>query len=148
MKRIWQMARPRNLAMAFLALGLSLPGMVGAEGVKVSHAKRCRLSGPVGESQGFACTLPGGVAGRLLFRATLGGSHDDTTGELTLTLDGKPVACGEGSKTTTEGEFGEDGVVVLACRFLLPRSSAQGRDLRAMLKLHHAQYQGFELLSD
>ena len=74
------------------------------------------------------------------FKANFTGSHDDTMASMTATLDGAPLSCLPGSKTSLAGE---DGDVSLECRFSAQAAGPQL--LRVRLQWRHAQYADFEL---
>ncbi len=76
------------------------------------------------------------------FKANFTGSHDDTTMSMIATLDGAELACGKGSKTTSQFE---DGEVSLECRFPLAETTV-ARSLGVKLAWSHAQYTDFELV--
>lgn len=106
----------------------------------------CESTAPRPERLHVSCTLAE-TAQRLTFRARLSGSHDDTTASLTSALDGRPLACDSGSKTSLEGN--EEGDVELVCRFAVAAQHGTApRRLSVSLKWHHAQYTGFELLGE
>lgn len=86
----------------------------------------------------LTCALP--AAARYRFAARFSGSHDDTTLALEPTLDGAPLACEAGSRTDSSGEEGD---VVLECRFAV--ADAAGRALQVRLNWYHASYEGHGL---
>ncbi|UUX97230.1 hypothetical protein [Aquabacterium sp. J223] len=91
------------------------------------------------------CTLPAGTARPWRFRAHFEGSHDDS--EVTIdsaVLDGRPLACADGSKTASRFE---DGDVTLDCGFTAPAGAA-ARRLVVTLSLHHLQLDRTELQAD
>ena len=63
---------------------------------------------------------------------------------MTLSLDGAPLACEQGSKTQL---MGEDGDVSLECRFSLADAAGTKRVLKVLLRWSHAQYTDFELVA-
>lgn len=89
------------------------------------------------DSQVVTCPIDATATGRpLRFTAVFGGSHDDTRIQLDARLDGEPLACDAGSKTSL---FAEDGIVGLDCGFrVAPRSD--GATLEVSLTVHHAQF--------
>jgi hypothetical protein len=72
------------------------------------------------------------------FEVRFTGGHDDTMASLSATLNGKPLACDEGSKTELMGEFGE---ISIHCQF----SSEDAQQLKVSVQWHHAQYSDFLL---
>lgn len=86
----------------------------------------------------LACPLEAVTPQRYRFSARFSGSHDDTTLSLTPSLDGEPLACDVGSRTDSSGE---DGDIVLECRFALTQTAA-GNALRVRMKWYHATYEG------
>ncbi len=69
------------------------------------------------------------------------GGHDDTRASLSGTLNGKPLACEEGSKPELEGEFGE---VSIHCQFS-SEAIKGAQELKIAVQWHHAQYADFLL---
>jgi len=86
-----------------------------------------------------------GAVQRFRFRVYFSGSHDDTTASLTTTLDGAPLACEKGSKTSLAGE---DGEVSLECRFSNTGKSGTKQLLGVTISWRHAQYKDFEFERD
>lgn len=86
----------------------------------------------------LACPLEAVAPQRYRFSAKFSGSHDDTALSLASTLDGAPIACDAGSKTESNGE---DGDIVLECRFAMAQPTAGGA-LRVRMKWYHATYEG------
>src|SRR5262245_61988655 len=81
---------------------------------------QCESQPAMGDALRVECVLdPAGSAQRYRFRANFSGGHDDTTASMTLTVDGAPLACDAGSKTSLQGE---DGDVTLECRFPRPKT--------------------------
>lgn len=89
------------------------------------------------------CTWPTGAQG-LRFDAHLAGSHDDTEATLTATLNGTPLSCASGSKTTIDGSK-DEGDVTLSCHLAPPPAATGSAQLRFQLRWYHARYTGFEL---
>ncbi|HZF20498.1 MAG TPA: hypothetical protein VE008_12430 [Burkholderiales bacterium] len=116
------------------------PGPAAAQG-----KLPCESQPPGYDTHVVKCSLSAtGAAQRLRFKADFSGSHDDTTASITTTLDGVPLACDKGSKTSTQGE---DGEVSLECRFSLAGEPGTKR-LEVRVQWRHAQYKDFELRSD
>jgi hypothetical protein len=129
----------RSVAAMMLALAAAGAGPAAAQGKPA-----CDSQAPGYDSHDIKCTLDGsGTTRRYRFKASFGGSHDDTTASITPTLDGAPLACDKGSKTSTQGE---DGEVSLECRFSLAEPGTKRLGVRVQWR--HAQYKDFELRSD
>lgn len=94
-----------------------------------------------GDTMQVQCALREEHASRKFkFQVRFLGGHDDTMASLSATLNGKPLACGEGSKPELMGEFGE---VSIDCLF---SSESQGtQELKVSVQWHHAQYADFQL---
>jgi hypothetical protein len=91
----------------------------------------------------FQCPLTAdGNERHLRFRADFSGGHDDTEASMVLSLDGEPLACRPGSKTSL---FGEDGDVSLECHLVLAGPAGTKRMLGATVKFHHAEFVAIEL---
>lgn len=106
---------------------------------------QCEVETTAGDAREFACTL-GERADTRRFRIEAGfsGSHDDTVLDMTATLDGKPVACAEGSTTHSQGV---DGDIALVCRFDL-KAEATASVLRVKLRWRHAEPADFNVASE
>lgn len=116
-----------------------------AAGVPGEENLACKSDSPGGDFVQFSCPLPSnGSERRWRFMAEFSGGHDDTSASMTLTLDGVPLHCDEGSKTRL---FGEDGNVSLVCRFPV-RGSPAAPTLAVALLWSHAQYVRTELAVD
>src|SRR5262245_32334065 len=107
----------RPLAILSLVLSLNLaPVLVGTPSTAQAQASSaCYSQSPGGDARTFTCPLsvPDGTR-HFRFTAAFSGGHDDTMASMTLTLDGAPLACAPGSKTSL---MGEDGDVGLECKF-------------------------------
>jgi hypothetical protein len=91
----------------------------------------------------YRCPLTAnGTEQRLRFKADFSGGHDDTEASMVMTLDGVPLACSKGSKTSL---FGEDGDISLECHLALTGPPGTKRLLGATLKFRHAEFVAFEL---
>jgi hypothetical protein len=64
---------------------------------------------------------------------------------MTVVLDGKPIECGPGSKTSLTGE---DGEVSLVCRLAAVAIPEAPFVLTSVASWSHAQYVGHELGRD
>jgi hypothetical protein len=90
----------------------------------------------------ITCTLPAAAAPkRFNFRATFTGGHDDSSASIAPELDGRPFACGEGSKLSL---FGEDGNVSVFCQFDRSALPAAGAKLKVLIKWSHAEFADYE----
>ena len=83
---------------------------------------------------------PAAAPQTLAFKATFGGSHDDTIVKIEPSLNGKPLACDTGSKTRADFE---DGEVTLQCLFTVA-PSAGPQVLGVKVVWSHAQYMDFD----
>jgi hypothetical protein len=91
----------------------------------------------------YRCPLTAsGAEQRLRFKADFSGGHDDTAASIAFTLDGAPLACNQGSKTSL---FGEDGDISLECHFALTGPPGTQRLLGATVKFSHAEFVAVEL---
>ena len=103
----------------------------------------CESQPPGYDSHEVKCALSAtGAAQRFRFKANFSGSHDDTTASITAVLDGAPLTCQKGSKTSTEGE---DGEISLDCRFSIAGQPGTKRVLSVTVRWRHAQYADFRL---
>lgn len=89
------------------------------------------------------CPWPAG-AQTLRFEAHLAGSHDDTEAVLIASLNGTPLPCASGSKTSIDGAK-DEGDVTLSCRLTAPPAAGQRTELRFHLRWYHARYTGFDV---
>ncbi|WOB06003.1 hypothetical protein [Piscinibacter gummiphilus] len=80
-------------------------------------------------------------APRLRFEAHFAGSHDDTTATLVATVNGTPLTCAAGSKTSIDGQ--DEGDVTLTCTLTAPPLARGATHVRFELRWHHARYGGF-----
>jgi hypothetical protein len=127
-------------SIAAMMLALAAVGPAAAQG-----KPPCDSQAPGYDSHDIKCTLDASsTSRRYRFKASFSGSHDDTTASITSTLDGAPLACDKGSKTSTQGEDGEVG---LECRFSVAGGPGMKR-LEVRVQWRHAQYKDFELRSD
>ena len=125
------------LVSASIRVAGSLAVLLGGAPVQAATVAACSARPVPTDSQVVTCTVDRSMAGRpLRFEARFVGSHDDTRIRLDATLDGAPLTCGVGSRTSL---FAEDGEVGLDCRFVAPGSDAAAV-LEVALTVHHAQY--------
>jgi hypothetical protein len=134
-----------RLTFAISALCLATWALAGPASVHAAEDQlRCEAHTEGGDLINFTCPVTGtGAAQRLRLSADFGGSHDDTTMSLKATLDGEPVECDPGSKTSSRFE---DGEVRLECSFQLTAIRGTTRQLAITLLWNHAQLvsTGFE----
>ncbi len=108
-----------------------------AEPAGARAALPCEAQASPGDLRNFSCPLKAATTSRRYrFKADFSGGHDDTMASMALSLDGAPLACDEGSKTSL---MGEDGDVSLECRFSVPQSGGSPV-LKVVVKWSHAQY--------
>lgn len=140
-QRRWPVRRP--LARAALAVLLGLAAAGGTAPALAQQALRCEAKSPGGDNRDFECPLvASGARQDFGFKANFTGSHDDTTASMTARLDGAPLACDKGSKTSL---MGEDGEVSLDCRFSVTANAGARLVFSVALTWRHAQYEDFEL---
>ncbi len=129
----------------FVLMIFILHGSAVAAATDVSPAPRklqCESRAPGYDSMEVKCPLePSAAAQRYRFKVNFSGGHDDTKASIAPALNGAPLVCGEGSKTSL---FGEDGEVSLECRFSIAAKSAAGQAFDVLVSWSHAQYTDFE----
>ena len=106
---------------------------------------RCSVQSPAPDIRRIECAIERHDPPGIKLTANFSGGHDDTMASLTATLNGAPMTCAPGSKTSL---MGEDGDVSLHCKVALPATPATRSLLQVDVKWHHAEYTGFELSSD
>lgn len=132
------------VALAWILQGLAVAAAVGP--VQAQNKGQCESLVSPGDTRDIKCALSAsGTVQRYRFRANFSGSHDDTTASMTATLNGSPLVCEQGSKTSLRFE---DGDVSLECRFSISQTSGTQSVLAVSLLWSHAQYTDFELDSD
>jgi hypothetical protein len=135
--------RSTFLSIIGLSAGLLCGADAGTAFAASSNKLQCESRSPGGDLRDISCALDVASAPQgFRFKADFSGGHDDTTASMTLSVDGAPLPCEQGSKTHL---MGEDGDVSLECRFSLPDSGNTSRVLRVLLKWNHAQYTDFAL---
>jgi hypothetical protein len=135
-----------SIALLSLCIILGLTAAIGTGPALAERKLPCESRSPGGDNRDFICPLSlSGAPQRFAFKADFSGSHDDTTAAMTATLDGMPLTCEKGSKTSLAGE---DGEVSLECRFTVKESTGTNPVLRVTLTWRHAQYTDFELFSE
>jgi hypothetical protein len=126
-----------------------LPGLAMAPGIDSAHAQDrlpCVPHAPAGVVESVECLIDStGTTQRFSFKINFSGGHDDTTASMTASLDGLPLICEEGSKTTIEGEFGD---VSLECRFAVTGKPGEKRILKFSPSWRHAEYSDFVFSQD
>jgi hypothetical protein len=140
--------RPAMRAIGILAI-FSLQGLAAAAETSANPIQgkpHCEWLTFGGDHREFKCPLnASGTTQSFRFKAMFSGGHDDTSAKLTATLDEQPLACEEGSKTSL---LGEDGDVMLECRFSIKDKAGTASLLGVTLVWSHAQYTGIEFGSD
>ncbi len=133
----------RSILFSALVAAVPLGGAGAAEPIKPIKpinqraAVQCEAQASPGDLRNIACPLKASTTPRRYrFKADFSGGHDDTMASMALSLDGAPLACDEGSKTSL---MGEDGDVSLECRFSVPQA-AGAPVLKVVVKWSHAQY--------
>jgi hypothetical protein len=127
-------------------LSLALAGSQGMAATGPDRNAACDSQSPGNDALQVSCPLNSpGATPRFRFKANFSGGHDDTMASMTTTLDGAPLACDPGSKTSL---MGEDGDVSLECRFSLAPAAGTKHVLQVLLKWSHAQYTDFEFVTE
>lgn len=140
------MSGARSIAVCVVAIaqGLALATAEGAD--QVQGKARCESAASPGDTRDIKCALnASGSLQRFRFKAHFSGGHDDTIASMTATLNGVPLTCEEGSKTSLRFE---EGNVSLECRFSIAEKAGTDPILGVVLLWSHAQYTEFELDSD
>ena len=138
----------RQLGVVAIALILSPWGLLSQQAQAEAPPAEpvCQHSLQPGDQHEFACALPARKpddARRYTFSVRLSGGHDDSSSALALSWQGQALACEDGSKTSSDGE---DGDIVLSCRFRLPASTANvSAPLNVQLKASHVVFEGLSL---
>jgi hypothetical protein len=134
-----------NAVVIVAALQATLIGS-GLETASAQEKPSCASRETGGDNREITCPLTiSKVDQRFHFKANFAGSHDDTTASMVVTLDGLPLACDAGSKTSL---MGEDGEVSLDCRFRTKREAGTKTSLTVVVTWRHAQYLDFELVAN
>ncbi len=103
---------------------------------------RCETRAPdFGDKRDITCQFTAAGVQQALFKVRFLGSHDDTQLSMTPALDGLPLTCGPGSKTSSRFE---DGEITLECRFVIEAKVDSTHLLKMEIVWTHAQYDGFE----
>jgi cytoskeletal protein RodZ len=127
-----------------ILLGLLVPGV--ADAADAEPKSYCELKTTSGETREVECPMnASGATQRFAFKTNFSGGHDDTTASMIASLDGLPLTCDEGSKTTL---MGEDGDVSLECKFSVRARAGTRLVLKVLLSWRHAEYSDFEFRSD
>lgn len=120
-----------------------LAGAAGSAGA--TEVLTCDTQSAGWDRHEYRCPLTAnGTEQRFRFKADFSGGHDDTEASIAFTLDGVPLACGQGSKTRL---FGEDGDISLECQLALTGPAGTVRLLGATVKFRHAEFVAVELSS-
>lgn len=131
------------LSIICLSAGLGSGADAGTAIAAGPNKVQCESKSPGGDFRDISCPLDAAsTPRRFRFKADFSGGHDDTMASMTLSVDGAPLPCEQGSKTHL---MGEDGDVSLECRFSLSDTGSTRPVLRVLLKWSHAQYTDFAL---
>jgi len=138
----------RRVGAPFLAL-LLLQGngtAAQAEPAREPGKLRCESREPTFDSREITCPLRVSESRqRFRLKVNFSGGHDDTSAAMAVSLDGRPLACEDGSKTRL---MGEDGDVSLFCVFVVAPQAGAVPVLRATVSWSHAQYTDHDLAAD
>ena len=149
---------PRNPAGMWRRSGACLTGAVlllaslvsgppsRATAAKSDVAPQCHATPGLGEAMDYTCLLTLSRPGQhFVFRATFDGGHDDTMASFAAQLDGTPIECNAGSKTSL---MGGDGTVSLDCRVSPVGAVGSVHHLDIALAWTHAQYARYDISGD
>lgn len=110
-----------------------------------TNLSKCDEQAAGGDRRNIVCSITDSMSERRVqFIAKFSGGHDDTMASMSLSFDGAPLTCDPGSKTDL---MGEDGDVILECKFFIAPNSGKARVLRAEVKWSHTEYSGFDLIT-
>ena len=136
----------RSIAVFTLTVFLGLGAFAGMDPASAQGKPRCESRASAYDTTDVECSLSAtGKPRRFRFKANFSGSHDDTMASIVTTLDGAPLACESGSKTSLQGE---DGDVSLECRFSITDEAGTKHLLGVTVSWRHAQYTSFALDPD
>jgi hypothetical protein len=136
----------RSIPLFTIAVFLGLGTVAGAGPASAQGKPRCESRATAYDTTDVECSVSAtGKPRRFRFKANFSGSHDDTMASIVTTLDGAPLACEKGSKTSLQGE---DGDVSLECRFSITEKAGTSHLLGMTVSWRHAQYTSFELDPD
>ena len=125
-------------ALAWAALSFATLAPAGAQTQPaVAQALGCESKSTRGDQVMYSCPIVAKeTAQRYRFVANFGGSHDDTKLSLVATLDGAPVACTAGSKSSSRYE---DGDIRLDCGLELKTAAGTRHVWAVKVQWYHAQ---------
>ncbi len=111
----------------------------------VVPAPSCQAPAAAGDSRDITCAIAAsGRPQRFRFTVSFLGGHDDTRASIQPALDGVPIDCAPGSKTSL---FGEDGEVSLHCDFSVQDNAGKTHVVAMAVLWSHAQYKDFALVA-
>lgn len=134
------------MPIALAAAITTLPSQA-AETLEKTKAIECKKTLRPGSKHLFACPLPTFTSAQQAHvKVELSGGHDDSLATLALQHNGKTLSCAQGNKTESEGE---DGDIVLECRFTLPADVLTApSNLAVTLVAHHTELEHYSLTLD
>jgi hypothetical protein len=136
----------RLFAMVFFCFFQGLATAAGTEAATPKGQQQCDSRTNGGDHWDVKCPLnASGTAQHFRFKVNFSGGHDDTKANMAPTLDGSPLECEKGSKTSL---FGEDGDVSLECRFSITEKAGTQRVFGVTILWSHAQFTDFGLAAD
>ena len=95
------------------------------------------------------CSAPAnGKAGAARIDVRFGGFHDDSRVSITLAAAGQPLRCHPEDRTALSGEDGDEGEVVLSCRFDRAFVAGEADHVTVNVELHHAELAGVVWVAD
>jgi len=103
----------------------------------------CRSETFPGSRYEITCELTRPSPSRLRFSVRLSGGHDDSSSVLEVRHSGVQLACGPGSKVSSDGEYGD---IELACIFDAPQADvAAPLRINVSLKASHVELERYSL---
>ena len=109
------------------------------------EALNCQRALLPGDWHELTCPLGKDTGDRVwLFSVRLSGGHDDSSSSVAVRLGDRALPCDAGSKTGSEGEYGD---ITLTCRFKLPpvQTASSPQALQVAVKASHVQFEGYDL---
>lgn len=117
-----------------------------ANSESVDQGTPCTTHTTGGDALDVECLLDAAqTLRRFHFKVNFSGGHDDTRASIKPTLDGAPLACEGGGKTSL---LGEEGDISLECGFSIPGGPATTHVFKVKVLWSHAQYTDYRFGSD
>ncbi len=136
----------RLIAALVIAVVQAPVSAAGSDPVAAAGAPVCESQSPGFEMLDVSCPLKAsGKPQSFHFKALFTGGHDDTKATIEPTLNGQPLECEPGSKTSL---FAENGDVSLDCKFSLKEKKGSPQVFKVAVVWTHCQYTDFEFGPD